>query len=176
MHSDTDGVIGEGIPYEFRPFVRTPYNYDRESVSVMTALHCRDDSLAKQEYAEEVDINTIITRFGQGYKMPENLVPPTFGDFTGVTDFQSAMDAMIEARDTFMMVPADIRARFGNDPQAFVAFCSDEANRDELKRMGFLEPREAPVQASSGPGATAPASSPSPASAAPAQGVDQASP
>ena len=38
------------------------------------------------------------------------------------------MNAVRGAEESFMAMPAEVRSRFGNDPQAFVEFCSDEAN------------------------------------------------
>ena len=120
------------------PFVRNPYNYDAGSVSRETGLVCHDLSLAVQDQAEEVDINTIVRRFGLTGKLPDNVVAPTYGDFTGVTDYQTALNAVIEADEAFMKMPADVRARFNNDPGAFVDFCSDGRNREEAEKLGLI--------------------------------------
>jgi phage internal scaffolding protein len=54
------------------------------------------------------------------------------------------------AQDSFLALPAKVRARFDNDPALFVDFASDEANRDELKALGLLR-EEAVVAAVTSP-------------------------
>jgi hypothetical protein len=129
------------------PFVRTPYNYDADAVSLESGLVCEDKSRTQQSFADEVDINTIVKRFGIGYEMPTDLRPPTYADFEGVFDFQSAMNAVVEAERAFMLLDADTRARFNNEPQRFVAFCSDEKNLEEMRTLGLAMPAKAPEPA-----------------------------
>lgn len=147
-------------------FVRSPYNYDRRAAALEAQLICRDKSLAKQEFKEEVDINTIVDRFGIGYEMPEGVRMPTYGDFTGVADYHSAANAIAQANEAFDALPAQVRVRFANDPGAFVAFCSDDKNRDEAVKLGLVPPPMAPkaateaVAAPTAPVATPPATPP----------------
>lgn len=116
---------------------------DHEVESFITGLECTDLSLAVQSAREEVDINTIVRRFGLTGQLPSDVAVPTFGDFSSmVVDYQSALNLVIEADEAFGKMPADVRARFGNDAQAFVAFASDEKNRDEARKLGLLVPEE----------------------------------
>ena len=130
-------------------FVRSPYNYDAELVSDETGLDCLDVSLTKQSFVEECDINTIVRRFGLTGELPDGVRAPTFGDFTEVVDFKTACDAVAAARESFDALPAEVRARFRNDPQELVEFASDEANRAQLEVWGMVVPKEAggPVEA-----------------------------
>ena len=123
-------------------YVRQPGVYDPDEASLETAISEWSPSLAIQSEKEDADINTIVRRFGITGTIPEGLVPPTYGDFTGIDDFQTAMNAVNAARDLFMQVPADIRAKFDNDPQNFVAFCSDPANLEEMRKMGLAVPEK----------------------------------
>lgn len=102
-------------------------------------------SRAQQQFAEEVDINTIVKRFGLTGELPSNVPHILQGDFTNIVDFQSAMDMIVAAREAFMEQPAEVRARFDNDPQKFLAFTSDKANLDEAIKLGLV--REESVQA-----------------------------
>jgi len=122
------------------PVFRTGHNYDRDAASDESGLKCEDATMTQQHFKEECDINTIVERFGIGYEMPEGVRAPTYEDFTGVRDFQSAMNAGLAARDSFMALPGAVRARFENDPQRFVAFCSSDENWDEVANMGLLLP------------------------------------
>lgn len=123
-------------------YVRAPGQYDVDAASEASGLVCDDPSLAVQSEREDADINTIVRRFGLTGTIPEGLTPPTFGDFTGIDDFQTALNAVNQARDLFMQVPADIRGRFENDPQKFVEFCSDEKNIPEMRKMGLAIPEK----------------------------------
>lgn len=136
----------EFVPAKGYVFFRTPYNYDMEVVSNETGLYCADESLAIQSAREEVDINTIVKRFGLTGSLPEDLKMPQSGDFTGVPDFHAAMNMVRSAQEEFLKVPADVRARFGNDPGAFMAFLDDNGNYAEAKRMGLLAPDVAPPE------------------------------
>lgn len=107
-------------------------------------LECLDPSLAQQNFKDEVDINVLLERFKVTGQLPQNVVLPTYGDFTGLSDYQTAMAAVLRAKDQFNALPADIRNRFANNPQQFLEFCSDEANLPELRKMGLANPL--PVQ------------------------------
>lgn len=121
------------------PFCRSAYNYDVEEASMRAGLSCDGDKgLTQQQFKEEVDINTIVRRFGLTGQLPDNVRVPMSGDFTGVNDFQSAMNAVRGAQEAFMELPAPMRARFANDPQRLMEFCSDADNRDEAIKLGLL--------------------------------------
>lgn len=130
-------------------FFRSGFNYDRDAASNESGLDCSvEKSLTQQHFAEEVDINTIVKRFGITGEMPQNFVPPTFSDFTGISDFKSAMDAVRQASESFMEMPAHVRARFGNDPQQLLEFVADEKNLDEAVKLGMaVKPPVASVAA-----------------------------
>lgn len=122
------------------PFFRTPYNYDMAEVSEMTGLSCPEVSLTVQDAAEEADINTIVRRFGLTGELPDAVKAPVYADFEEVVDFHSAMLAVRQAEAAFMRMPAEVRARFGNDAGAFVDFCSDNKNLAELQKLGLTRP------------------------------------
>lgn len=123
-----------------KPFVRSQYNYDVDAVSRETALSCLEPTLTKQAFAEECDINTIVRNFGLTGELPGNFKEPQYGDFSGIFDYQSALNAVIAADESFMMLPADIRARFHHSPQALLEFVSREENRDEAIKLGLVIP------------------------------------
>lgn len=126
-------------------FLRTPYNYDMEEVSKETGLLCEDESLTVQSDADDADINTIVRRFGLTGAMPENVRVPISEDFVDVFDFQSAMNAVRTAQESFMEMPADVRSRFNNDAGKFVEFCTAEqdgklVNLEEMRKLGLAVP------------------------------------
>jgi phage internal scaffolding protein len=118
-------------------------NYDKngfDKASDETGLKCLDKSLTKQSFAEEADINTIVRKFLQTGELPTNVRLPTYGDFTGLTDYHAAMNAVAQANEAFDQLPANIRTRFHNDPGEFVDFCSDDKNREEAIKLGLVPP------------------------------------
>ena len=126
------------------PFLRTPYNYNRDEASNESGLECLDPTMAQQQFREECDINTIMERFGRTGELIAPVRMPQYGDFDGVNDYHSAMNAIVEAQSAFDQLPAKLRARFSNDPAEFVEFCTNEENRDEAIRLGLVQ---APIQA-----------------------------
>lgn len=136
-------------------FVRNPFNYDRGAASRESGLACKGVSRTQQSQKEDADINVIVRRFGVTGMIPQVQRLPTFQDFEGVFDFQSAQNALVQANRAFMQVPAAVRARFANDARLFVDFCSDPKNLDELRSMGLAPKKETrDVPASSPSGAT----------------------
>lgn len=121
---------------------RSAYDGKNDAVSEASGLECKDESLALQSQKEEVDINTIVKRFGVTGVLPQGARVPQYGDFTTEEpfDFRVAMDRLKAAEDSFMALAPEIRARFNHDPLAFVEFCSNRDNLPELRKMGLAVP------------------------------------
>lgn len=116
----------------------------RRSVSISFSGKSR----TRQEFKDECDINTIVRRFGVTGQLPTMSRIPQNADFSDALDFREAMNAMVEARESFDVLPSRVRARFHNDPAEFVDFCSaidsegKLVNAAELDKLGL---REAPL-------------------------------
>ena len=122
-------------------FVRSAYNYDRNLASVESGLVCDDESRAVQSAEEESNINTIVRRFGISGKLPDQVAMPKSGDFSGAPDFHTAMNLVRKAQEEFVRVPADVRARFRNDPQEFMNFFENPDNYTEALKLGLVNAR-----------------------------------
>lgn len=120
-------------------FLRTPYNYDTDAASNESGLACEEPSLAQQHFKDECDINTILERFNITGMLPQSPLSPRYGDFTGIGDYHTALNRVIAAQDEFEALPAQIRARFENDPAKLIEFLDDEANRPEAESLGLVE-------------------------------------
>jgi len=118
--------------------VKNPITYDRDKNSSLSTLSFSKPSLTKQSFRDECDINNILRQFNVTGQLPVGSVQPQYGDFSGITDYQSALNAVMAAQDSFLALPAKLRARFDNDPALFVEFASDEANKEEMKALGLL--------------------------------------
>jgi phage internal scaffolding protein len=121
------------------PFVRNPYNYDKDEASTSDALLCQDPSLAQQHMRDECDINVIIERFGVTGELPSAPVSPQYGDFSGVTDYHSALNKINATMDDFMALPAQLRVRFGHDPVQLLEFLENDQNRAEAIQLGLID-------------------------------------
>lgn len=95
-----------------------------------------------QSAKDDADINVIVKRFGITGQMPASPRLPSYGDYSGVIDYQSAMNVIVQAKEAFMELPAEIRAKFGNDPQAYLQFASDPENIDSMRKMGLAIPKK----------------------------------
>lgn len=128
----------------YNPDLRTKpvkFTHFRSAYSehLYVGLECEAVSLyTDQSFKDESDINTIMARYQSTGEMP--VLNEMQGQWLDVTemDFQAHMDFIIEAQGIFDSLPSDLRDRFGNDPGAFLGFCSDEANRPEMAKLGLL--------------------------------------
>lgn len=95
-------------------------------------------SLTKQSFKDECDINNVLKNYERnGVVTHVSNKRPHYGDFTGVEDYQSAMNKIIAVEDAFYQLPAAARKRFDNNPAAFLDFCSNPENIDELRSLGL---------------------------------------
>lgn len=148
-------------------FFKTPYNHDRDAESERTGLVCNDESLADQSFKEDADINVIMDRVKKGAEIPITL-PEHFGDGTQIPDLLEAHTKIAENNRVFYNLDPRIREEFMNDPMRWMVQVRkdlDEANLDNLKRMGMdvsdltviaaRKPPAAPQGGSPAPGAPA---------------------
>jgi len=118
--------------------VKNPVTYDRDKNSDLAKFVFTRPSRTQQSFRDECDINNILRQFNVTGQLPAGSVQPQYGDFSGITDYQSALNAVMAAQESFLQLPAKVRAKFDNDPALFVEFASNEANRDEMKALGLL--------------------------------------
>lgn len=126
---------------------KTPHNHDTKAEAIRTATKNTAPSKTQQHGKQEADINTIVDRFLKTGLLPNVPVPPTYQNFGEVFDFQSAMNTIKAATDSFMALPANIRARFDNNPAKFVGYvdhCLETGDLDPLREMGLALPRTPP--------------------------------
>lgn len=119
-------------------FLRTEYNYDRNAASDYHGSFNDEPSKTQQQFKEESDINTLVRRFGLTGTMPDDFRMPISGDFTdAVTDYHTAQQILVETREEFMRIPAELRERFQNDPQVLMDYLADPKNNAESIELGL---------------------------------------
>jgi phage internal scaffolding protein len=129
-------------------FLRTQYNYDHNAASNASGLVCEEPTRAQQHHKDECDINVILERFGKTGQMPVNTISGTYGDFSGVHDYHTAMNALIASESEFAALPAQIRTRFANDPANLIQFLDNQDNRAEAEKLGLVKPISPPANES----------------------------
>lgn len=114
---------------------------ERADGSRSVGLLCEDPSLTKQSERDACDINKIMAQYERsGVLKHVALNSGFYADVSSVPDYQAAFDVVAAADTLFASLPADIRARFNNNPGDYLDFVSNPANRDELIKMGVIQP------------------------------------
>ena len=117
------------------PFLVNPLKH-RVRVSVNTGT----DSLVEQYHKDDCDIHVILKRYAKTGVLPINDAVPHYGDFSNVQTYQQAQNLIARSNNYFESLPSRIRERFSNDPNSFLEFVNDPANRKECEKLGILEP------------------------------------
>lgn len=98
------------------------------------------ESLTLQAPAEECDINNILRKYNNTSQLTHvNKLEGSFGDFSDATDYQSSYNAILDANDRFMGLPAELRLKFNNDPATLIDFISDSQNYDKAIELGLID-------------------------------------
>lgn len=125
-HKATDD--GQGRPVAERPH----------------GIHC-GGGRTKTSFQRECDVNFIVKRMEQnGLTNHVNPLPPMYGDFTQVMDFQASLEAVNAAQRTFDNLPSRIRNRFVNRPELLMEFMDNPENLEEAITLGLVEPDPEP--------------------------------
>jgi len=113
----------------------TPY-----SERIRTALDDFFPTLAKQSFKDECDVNTILNRASKtGLINHVNRFQGDYSDVTTASDYQTSVNAVMDAHDAFMELPSGIRKRFSNSPEEFLAFVHNPDNLDAMVDMGLAK-------------------------------------
>lgn len=113
-------------------------------VRKQVGLACNDGTRTVQHHKDDADLNKIVRDFGVTGKMPAPVRVPTYGDFTEVTDYQSAFEAVANAEKSFNQLPSQLREKLKHDPQRFLEYAADPRNLEEMRSMGMITQTEPP--------------------------------
>ena len=122
--------------------IKVRSRWDRVRVQTVVS----SESKVQQHYKDKVDVNNIMKRYEKaGLTMADlpKVAAGIYGDFSSAGDYMQAALKVAQAKSSFEALPADIRARFGNDPAALIDFLSKPENKDEAIRLGLVQ---APVK------------------------------
>lgn len=108
---------------------------DSAEVSRETGLDTGTRTLVQQQFHDEVDINTIVRRFGLTREMPLGVGAGVYGDFSGISDYESAAARIRAADEGFLKLPPEVRERFGNDASLLVRAASELSEEDFVAKL-----------------------------------------
>jgi len=108
-------------------------------------------SRTKQANRNETDINLMVARYKKT-GMFQNLNPrePKYGDFSEAMSLEEAFNAVQKANQSFMELPAQVRALAGNNPVTLLEMLADEGATKALIDAGLpvkTPPKEGEITA-----------------------------
>lgn len=102
-------------------------------------------SRTKQSQLKECDINLIMKKYQKtGIINHFNKHGAMYGEYAPL-DLISAYETLERTNEMFLDLPAKVRARFKNQPEAFLEFVQDPKNKEEMYELGLAR-RPAPVE------------------------------
>lgn len=124
-------------------------------------------SRTKQSEKDACDINLIVPKIARGEIINHiNTSGAQYADLTSYgTSYHENLNAIINANNSFMQLPSNIRKKFDNDPASFLDFINDASNYDEAVSLGLINKKvevSSPTQTASETSSTTPTASPKP--------------
>lgn len=119
--------------------------FNESNRSHIGAIGNFERTMTKQEFREECDINTIMSKYLAVGVFPPNVKVASYGDFSEATDFQESLHIIQRGRDQFAGLPSKVRERFKNDPVEFLKFVHNKDNLKEAASLGLLTEEAARV-------------------------------
>jgi len=114
-----------------------------------TSIKFTQPSMTKQSFAKECNINNIMARYEKtGIVEHVMEMPGQFGDVSEPLEYQEALNKVNAARSLFDSLPAQVRAKFDNEPFLFLEFAQNPENYGKLVEMGLAVAPETPETAS----------------------------
>nr|DAW86771.1 MAG TPA: Scaffold protein [Microviridae sp.] len=102
-----------------------------------------EPSMTQQHFKDETMIDNILQKYAETGFLTDPFSPKRpvqFGDFSDVTDFQTAQNAVARATEYFESLPSNVRSSFNNSPQEFLNALNDPEQRSNLEELGFVAP------------------------------------
>lgn len=105
-------------------------------------LSTGDTLMTKQSHKDECDIHRILRQYQRtGIITHVQSARPQYTDLPDSSDYQTAMNILLEANETFAALPSAVRDYFKNDPAQFLAAFQDGNQADKLREFGLLKPK-----------------------------------
>lgn len=114
---------------------RTQYTEHNPSDYAFATL---GDSMTQQQFKAECDVNNIMAKYRKtGLVTHLAKTQGNFGDFSTVEDYQTSLDKVMRAQESFDHLPSELRNKFQNDPAQLIAYLADEKNNEEAYKFAL---------------------------------------
>lgn len=94
-------------------------------------------SRVKPEFAERVNINSIMKKYRMRDLPPLDPNSPLYNDYSEAGDFHTAMQITLNAEAAFAALPSEIRTKFQNDAGNLMNYLADPKNNEESVKLGL---------------------------------------
>lgn len=117
-----------------------------EPVLVSPGVDASWPMVTRQSERDSCDINILMARYEKTGQLPLAFREAIYADVSQIGDLRESLEQVQLAEEAFAALPAALRGRFSNDPIAFVDFCADPKNEEEMISLGLLpaKPKAAP--------------------------------
>lgn len=130
----------------FREFGEVWYDFAgnechfREDGSISCRTVNLEPSLTIQSERDKCDLNIIKGIYDRtGIMNNIRTDSPRYGDFTSSSDYHDVLFRAQQAEEDFMSLPAELRARFSNDPGKLIDFVANPNNAAEAVQLGLMK-------------------------------------
>lgn len=95
-------------------------------------------SMTKQSFKRECDINVLLAKYRKtGFIDHLAKHSGDYADLPAGQSYHDAMNLVLDAQESFMQLPSEIRNMFKNNPAEFLDFVDDPANAEKLVELGL---------------------------------------
>lgn len=98
----------------------------------------RSRSRTQQHYREIVNVNTIMKKAQKSGVLPVVNQESYYAEIPTSYDYKKMLDRIISIDQKFNALPADVRSKFGNDPDQILKYLKDPKNEKEARELGLL--------------------------------------
>lgn len=120
---------GDRVHIDYQPV------YDAKGVWHLEESGKSNIYLEIQSHAESCDINIIMARYRNGETDVLSQIQGMYGDVTNVpTNYAEIMNAQLRAKELFMSLAPDVREKYGNSVEQFMASFS---TKEGWEAVGF---------------------------------------
>lgn len=111
---------------------------ERENGSRRVQFVPEGESMAKQEFRDECDLNYMMQKYQATGMLTVNRSKASYSDLTNATSYHDAMNKVNEADMAFKALPAKLRADFDNDPALFLEAIEKDGYEKVLEDAGLI--------------------------------------
>ncbi len=110
--------------------------YDGSRVEVLVG---GGESMTREAFADELDINKIVERYARGGQLPPTMADARYGDVADIGDYKSALDFVFASKAKLADLPEVARDQLLADPEAYWLRLEAAEDRDALVELGLVE-------------------------------------